>query len=72
MSKLNSQPLDCPFCGLQLSTNNPDFCYPVTRISVNGKQVWRAGCIESDGGCGAEVTGWSAEEAIKLWDKRSK
>ena len=60
----------CPFCGYQPERNHPDFCYPVTHPDATGKQVFRAGCVECHGGCGAEVTGWTAEEAIKAWNTR--
>lgn len=60
----------CPFCGQEIDPQDDDFCYPVTRKNDEGKQVWRAGCSESAGGCGADVTGWSGKEAIQKWNTR--
>lgn len=60
----------CPFCGQHPDITDPDCVHPVTRLDKNGKQVWRAGCVECAGGCGAEVTGWSAAEAIDGWNRR--
>jgi len=62
--------LDCPFCGQTPNPEDPDCIYPVTRLDKDGRQVWRAGCIECAGGCGAELTGWSAEEAVAAWNRR--
>lgn len=62
----------CPFCGFQPERDNPDFCYPTTRPDAAGRQVWRAGCIECAGGCGAETLGWTEKEAIQRWNKRVK
>ncbi|MFA5920087.1 MAG: hypothetical protein WC856_02200 [Methylococcaceae bacterium] len=56
----------CPFCGQIIDETDGDFCYPMDR----NKLIWRAGCIESAGGCGAEVFGESWEEAIKKWNTR--
>lgn len=33
-------------------------------------EVWEAGCLEHEGGCGARVTGDSREEAIAAWNRR--
>lgn len=63
--------MPCPFCGQLPDHTNPDFCYPKTRPDATGRQVWRAGCIECHGGCGAGVSGWSAEEAVRAWNKRA-
>lgn len=60
----------CPFCGQTPDPEDGDFCYPITRPDQEGRQVWRAGCIEVAGGCGDEVTGWSAEEAVAAWQRR--
>ncbi len=63
--------LPCPFCGQHPYVDDPDCIYPVTRPDKDGRQVWRAGCMESAGGCGAECTGWSAEEAVERWNTRT-
>ena len=58
--------LPCPFCGQIIDPTDADFCYPNNRE----KTAWRAGCIEVAGGCGAEIVGETAEEAIRLWNTR--
>ena len=64
--------LPCPFCGQVPDREDPDCVCPVTRPDNDGRQVFRAGCIECAGGCGAEVTAWSAEEAVKRWNTRTR
>lgn len=59
----------CPFCGQEIDPQD-EFCYPITRPDHEGKQVFRAGCTEAAGGCGADVTGWSAKEAMQKWNTR--
>lgn len=61
--------LPCPFCGQVPDPNDGDFCYP-SIMRRDGTQIYRAGCIELAGGCGAEVLGDSAEEAIERWNTR--
>lgn len=56
----------CPFCGQIPDANDEDSIYPVTL----DRKVYRAGCIESAGGCGAEVLGCSREDAIEKWNAR--
>lgn len=58
----------CPFCGTDPSIDINDFCY---RINRNTPTLWRAGCIESAGGCGAEVLGESKKEATDMWNSRT-
>jgi hypothetical protein len=58
--------LPCPFCGQQPDYNDPDCIYPVVR----DRTIWRAGCIECAGGCGAEVLGDTAEHAVDKWNTR--
>lgn len=62
--------LTCPFCGFTPDINDPDFSYPVTRLE-EGQQIFRAGCIESAGGCSAEILGDTKEHAIHLWSSRA-
>jgi hypothetical protein len=57
---------DCPFCGQVIDETDNDFCYPLD----SWRASWRAGCIESAGGCGAEVLGESKEESINKWNTR--
>jgi len=52
MSKFTLLPR--PFCGQTPLPDDPDCIYPITRPDKDGRQVWRAGCIECAGGCGAE------------------
>ena len=58
---------DCPFCGQVIDETDRDFCYPSDREYTS----WIAGCMESAGGCGAEVLGESKEDAIKKWNNRN-
>ncbi len=58
----------CPFCGCKIDAADIDFCHPITRILEDGRQLWRAGCV--DHSCEAETSGWSAKEAIERWSKR--
>lgn len=66
----------CPFCGFQPENDDPDAVYPQgypfqDPISGETWQPFRAGCIENEGGCGAEVVGTSAQDAIDRWNKRA-
>ena len=61
--------LPCPFCGHVPDVTDPDSVYPVNRYRDEG-QIFRAGCEEAAGGCGAEVLGFSPEDAIKRWNTR--
>lgn len=63
--------LPCPFCGQIPDEEDEDFCYPITRADAK-VVIYRAGCVEAAGGCGAEVLGHSAEEAIQRWNTRYK
>jgi hypothetical protein len=56
----------CPFCGFVPDIFDPDFCYPQN----SEKTLYTAGCIESEGGCSANVLGRSEYEAIDNWNKR--
>lgn len=57
----------CPFCGITPDHKDEDFCYPIN----SSRKIYRTGCIESAGGCGAEVLGNSADDAIANWNRRS-
>lgn len=65
---IKTELLPCPFCGFKPDVMEPDCVYPLTR----NKSLWRAGCYETGGGCGAEVLGGNALEAIKNWNTRTK
>ena len=64
--------LPCPFCGQKLDVNDIEVLHPLTRPDHDGKVLYRAGCVECYGGCGAEVTGWSSAEAIQRWNARTQ
>lgn len=64
LKRKNVEP--CPFCGLQLDIFEPDFCYPLNLE----RTMYRAGCMESAGGCSAEVLGDDLYEAIDNWNRR--
>ena len=59
----------CPFCGQFPDSTDCDFCYPIL-TRKNGTKIYRAGCIESAGGCGAEVLGDSVNDAVRRWNTR--
>lgn len=66
---MNSEPyliLPCPFCGQTPNTEDCDFVYPINRKGT----LYRAGCVEAAGGCGAEVLGGSKDEALRKWNTR--
>lgn len=66
----HEQALPCPFCGMTPDSTDADFCYP-TLTRKDGTSIYRAGCIESAGGCGAEVLGDSPNDAIWRWNTRT-
>ncbi len=58
----------CPFCGHQPREDNlMDSVYPLDRTTT----LWRAGCVDTEGGCGASVLGTSREEVIARWNARA-
>jgi hypothetical protein len=60
----------CPFCGYTFKEEDrEEFCYPYGK-PIDGKQLWVVGCIETAGGCSANVLGMSRGEAIRLWNTR--
>lgn len=80
------RPLRCPFCGRQPELEHPDTLYPDGggwkqhdgfRSYHNFREVpreqWTYGmhCDESCGGCGAEIHGDSAADAVRKWNMRS-
>ena len=79
--------LPCPFCGKAADIDDDDTLYPngigwksdgdLGRTYHNYRQVpkeqrcWSMHCPEVAGGCGAEVSGDSKDEAIAKWNKRA-
>ena len=64
--------LPCPFCGQVPDADDEDFCYQINATYKDKQRIYRAGCIESAGGCGAEVLGDSYDDAIQRWNTRVK
>jgi hypothetical protein len=78
----------CPFCGKKPSEDLIDTCYPNgtywreedgLRHYIRHKErlltdnrCWLFHCNESEGGCGAELTGDSRDEVIEKWKRRPK
>ncbi len=76
----------CPFCGKHVDLEDSDTLYPTGtgwkdhpegfrsyyRHTEVPKEQWCWGmhCPEPSGGCGAEITGDSKEEAIEKWNRR--
>ncbi len=76
----------CPFCKMQPPTDLSDTLYPSgiywretdgVRHYVGHKEriesdqaCWTVECAQSSGGCGASLTGDSAQEAMDLWNRR--
>jgi Restriction alleviation protein Lar len=75
----------CPFCGLQPDLEDHDTIYPngTGWYTVNGHRGYKwakevpqdqwcysVHCVTTAGGCGAEVSGDSKQEAIDKWNKR--
>lgn len=55
----------CPFCDQE---PDEDDIEAVFRLSCTANVVWRAGCVINKGGCGAEVLGYTREDAIDRWN----
>ena len=77
---------NCPFCGHTPDMEDPDTCYPNTigwkvshgfRHYVGFREVpqeqwcYSFHCVTTSGGCGAEISADSKEEAITKWQRRS-
>ena len=74
----------CPFCDKAVDLGDPDTLYPTmawrkdddichyVRIDEpHHGLVWTMHCSEQAGGCGAEISGDSREEAIAAWNRRA-
>ncbi len=58
----------CPFCGFDVApAPMVDTLYPVTRE----KTIWGLHCADGVGGCSASVLGFTPEEAICNWNRRT-
>lgn len=67
MAKWAKKIKPCPFCGFRLNAEDPDCIYPVTP----DKAVWTLNCYGTGGGCGASMSGHSAEEVVRKWNRRA-
>ena len=83
---MNEQMKDCPFCGRTVDADDPDTLCPNGtgwKTRANGlrtyhsfrevpKEQWcySIHCVTTSGGCGAEISGDSAQECIDKWNKR--
>ena len=77
----------CPFCGKQPDIEDDDTLYPngigwmdhneIGRTYRSFRDVpkeqwcYSVHCVKIAGGCGAEISGDSAEEAVQAWNKRA-
>ena len=82
------EPKHCPFCGKQPNMDDGDTLYPngvgwrnhhtLGRTYHNFREVPREQwcysfhCVKIAGGCGAEISGDSAEKAIEAWNTRTQ
>lgn len=58
---------NCPFCGHDLNNQEAeDTIYPVGRSNV-----LELVCQEYAGGCGATVVGYTIDECINKWNRRT-
>lgn len=75
----------CPFCSHPVDIDDPDTLYPNGtgwiekgnfRVYRNLREVpkeqwcYTFHCVVSSGGCGAEVSADTQEEAIRKWERR--
>lgn len=77
----------CPFCGKEVDPDNEDTLYPNGvgwKLRPKGYKSYHSfrdvppeqwcysmHCPETAGGCDAEISGDSAEEAIAKWNRRA-
>lgn len=76
---------DCPFCGMPVDLEDPDVLYPNgTGWKIRGdlrsyhhfrevppeQWCYSMHCTTTSGGCGAEISGDSKEEAVEKWNRR--
>lgn len=62
--RLMLAPKPCAKCRRVIRADDLDFCYPRNRELTR----WRAGCNETDGGCGFEVEGGSFQDTMAAWN----
>ena len=75
----------CPFCGHEVDLEDGDTLYPTGGWQDHGNGVrgycsvhkvppdqwcYTMHCPTTAGGCGAEISGDSKQEAIEKWNKR--
>ena len=78
---------DCPFCSKTPDLDEPETVHPsgiYWRLTEFGREYisrnaitrdcfpcWVFNCVESAGGCGAEISGDSKEEVLEKWNRRA-
>lgn len=76
----------CPFCGMQQSAKDEDTLHPTgARWRLDGRDIisvhpdealesdgrmWVVRCAQNYGGCGAQVTSFSEESVVNIWNRR--
>jgi hypothetical protein len=60
---------DCPFCGKAVDFSDEDVLYGSHPSYC--QEIWTIHCPETSGGCGAEITADTADEAIQKWSRRT-
>lgn len=79
--------LPCPFCGKTVDLEDCDTLYPIGLYwreeggirhyvrhedrKEGDERVWGMHCPEVSGGCGAEITADSKQDAISAWNRRA-
>ena len=61
-------PNPCSNCGRVIWTDDMDFCYPQNRE----RNLWIAGCMEHNGGCGHDVVGKTYHQTMSRWNHIKK
>lgn len=62
----------CPFCGHPVDMDDPDTLYPYpTGFRREEHWCYTIQCVETAGGCGAEISADSEQECIDKWNRRT-
>lgn len=83
---MNTSMKPCPFCGHRVELDDPDSVYPNgtgwvwradgVKAYCDFKSVpkdqwcYSVNCVVTSGGCGAEISGDSMDEAVARWNRR--